>query len=133
MSDFKLYHGDCLDVMKTMPDNHVSSIVTDPPYGLSNHSQADVLACLTAWVSGEAYSHKKKGFMGSEIFEWMHLQFYDNVCREQLDFLYHWLGCNYPCQKSGTVQYDVRHSLDYHSVDKCFDRAAKFYVSVLAS
>lgn len=27
--------GDCLDVMKTFPDNHFSSIVTDPPYGLS--------------------------------------------------------------------------------------------------
>ncbi len=27
--------GDCLEVMKTFPDNHFSSIVTDPPYGLS--------------------------------------------------------------------------------------------------
>ena len=27
--------GDCLDVLKTMPDNSVDSIVTDPPYGLS--------------------------------------------------------------------------------------------------
>src|SRR5215469_11581578 len=27
--------GDCLDVMKTFPDNHFSAIVTDPPYGLS--------------------------------------------------------------------------------------------------
>ena len=29
-----LYHGDCLDVMRTMPDESVHSIVTDPPYGL---------------------------------------------------------------------------------------------------
>lgn len=27
-------HGDCLEVMKTFKDNYVSSIVTDPPYGL---------------------------------------------------------------------------------------------------
>lgn len=27
--------GDCLEVMKTFPDNHFSCIVTDPPYGLS--------------------------------------------------------------------------------------------------
>lgn len=26
--------GDCLEVMKTFPDNHFSCIVTDPPYGL---------------------------------------------------------------------------------------------------
>jgi DNA modification methylase len=30
-----IYIGDCLEVMKTMPDNSVDSIVTDPPYGLS--------------------------------------------------------------------------------------------------
>jgi DNA modification methylase len=27
--------GDCLEVLKTIPDNSVSSVVTDPPYGLS--------------------------------------------------------------------------------------------------
>jgi site-specific DNA-methyltransferase (adenine-specific) len=30
-----LHHGDCLDVLRTMPDNSVDAIVTDPPYGLS--------------------------------------------------------------------------------------------------
>ena len=30
-----VHHGDCLDVLRTMPDNSVDSIVTDPPYGLS--------------------------------------------------------------------------------------------------
>ena len=32
---YRLLLGDCLDVMKSMPDNSVDSIVTDPPYGLS--------------------------------------------------------------------------------------------------
>lgn len=31
----KLIYGDCLEVLRGMPDNHVDSIVTDPPYGLS--------------------------------------------------------------------------------------------------
>jgi site-specific DNA-methyltransferase (adenine-specific) len=31
----KLYHGDCLEVMKIFPENHFSSMITDPPYGLS--------------------------------------------------------------------------------------------------
>ena len=30
-----LKHGDCLEVLKTIPDNSVDSIVTDPPYGIS--------------------------------------------------------------------------------------------------
>jgi DNA modification methylase len=29
-----LHHGDCIDVMRAMPDASVDSIVTDPPYGL---------------------------------------------------------------------------------------------------
>jgi DNA modification methylase len=28
-------HGDCLDVLRSMPDCSVDSVVTDPPYGLS--------------------------------------------------------------------------------------------------
>lgn len=32
---FTLHHGDCLDVLRGMPDASVDSIVTDPPYGLS--------------------------------------------------------------------------------------------------
>jgi DNA modification methylase len=29
-----LYHGDCIEVMREMPDASVDAIVTDPPYGL---------------------------------------------------------------------------------------------------
>jgi len=31
----KLFHGDCLDILKTLEENSIDSIVTDPPYGLS--------------------------------------------------------------------------------------------------
>jgi len=30
----ELWHGDCLDVMRELPDNTVDAICTDPPYGL---------------------------------------------------------------------------------------------------
>jgi DNA modification methylase len=35
VSDYRLLHGDCLDLMKAMDAESVDSIVTDPPYGLS--------------------------------------------------------------------------------------------------
>jgi site-specific DNA-methyltransferase (adenine-specific) len=34
MKNFELHHGDCLAIMKSMPDNSIDSIVTDPPYGI---------------------------------------------------------------------------------------------------
>ena len=34
--------GDCLDIMRLMPANSVDSIVTDPPYGLSDHKPGEV-------------------------------------------------------------------------------------------
>ena len=30
-----LHHGDCLEVLSTLPDNSVDAVITDPPYGLS--------------------------------------------------------------------------------------------------
>ena len=36
MSDIQLYHGDCLEVMKSLPDNSIDSIITDPPYGTTS-------------------------------------------------------------------------------------------------
>lgn len=35
MARFELHLGDCLEVLKTMPDNSVDAVVCDPPYGLS--------------------------------------------------------------------------------------------------
>jgi DNA modification methylase len=57
-----LYLGDCLEELRSIPDNSVDSIVTDPPYGLSN--QPDMMEVLRHWMAGDDYTHKGKGFMG---------------------------------------------------------------------
>ncbi|MEO7849335.1 MAG: hypothetical protein ABIR75_09805, partial [Arachnia sp.] len=47
-----LYHGDCIDVMRTIPDNSVDSIVTDPPYGLGFMGKAwDALPPGFEWAT----------------------------------------------------------------------------------
>lgn len=68
---FDLRLGDCLNTLRAMPDNSVDSIVTDPPYGLSDHKPADVTACLQAWLAGEPYMARKKGFMGKTWDSWV--------------------------------------------------------------
>lgn len=62
-----LYHGDCLDVLRELPDSSVDSIVTDPPYGLSNTKPAQVADVLKAWVTGDTkVVPAGKGFMGKD-------------------------------------------------------------------
>jgi hypothetical protein len=48
-----LRHADCLDVLRTLPVDSASAIVTDPPYGLAGHRPATVTAVITAWCSGD--------------------------------------------------------------------------------
>lgn len=62
MERFTLHHGDCLAVLKTLPDNSVDSIVTDPPYGLSK--EPDMAEVLRHWLAGDDYQHTGSGFMG---------------------------------------------------------------------
>lgn len=68
---FIIHRGDCLEILRDMPDSSVDSVVTDPPYGLSDHKPGDVVACLTAWMAGEEYRPKKKGFMGRAWDSWV--------------------------------------------------------------
>lgn len=39
MPDFNLYLGNCLDVLRDLPAESVDSIVTDPPYGLTQNKK----------------------------------------------------------------------------------------------
>jgi len=55
--------GDCLDVLRSFPDNSVDAVVTDPPYGLNEIK--DLPGLLRAWLEGEDGSEwQTKGFMG---------------------------------------------------------------------
>lgn len=68
MTNIDIRHGDCLEVLRSLEDNSVDSVVTDPPYGLSNTKPAQVSDVLAAWVTGdtEAVPAKKGGFMGKD-------------------------------------------------------------------
>ena len=68
MTSIDIRHGDCLTVLRDLPDNSVDSVVCDPPYGLSNTKPAQVSDVLAAWVTGdtEAVPAKRGGFMGKD-------------------------------------------------------------------
>lgn len=59
----QLLLGDNLKLLRTLPDNSVDAIVTDPPYGLGK--EPDALAMLRDWMEHGHHDVKsKKGFMG---------------------------------------------------------------------
>lgn len=61
-----------MEVLRGMADNSVDSIVTDPPYGLSDHKPGEVVACLTAWIAGKPYEpNGRRGFMGKSWDAWV--------------------------------------------------------------
>ena len=68
LNSVDIRHGDCLEVLRGLPDNSVDSVITDPPYGLSNTKPAQVADVLAAWVTGEteAVPAKRGGFMGKD-------------------------------------------------------------------
>jgi DNA modification methylase len=64
-------HADCLDFLRTLADNSIDSVVTDPPYGLGDTSPENVAACLAAWLSGDEHEAKGGGFMGKTWDSWV--------------------------------------------------------------
>lgn len=85
MSRIRLVHGDCLSVLKKIPDNSVDSVVTDPPYayegGLKAHqwdnfkSPQEFMRFCRAW-GREAFRVLKPGgyvvsFCGNKTYHWM--------------------------------------------------------------
>jgi len=62
-----VYHGNCLDELKNIPDNYVDAIVTDPPYGLGNSDPNYIIDALKMWMDGDrAHIPAGKGFMGKQ-------------------------------------------------------------------
>jgi len=55
----KILHGDCMQLLKTLPDCSIDAIVTDPPYGMSPDGIA------RTWADIEE-GRKLSGFMGKE-------------------------------------------------------------------
>lgn len=67
-----LYHGDCIQIMKTLPERSVDMVFADPPYFLSNggvsiHSGKIVSVDKGEWDKASNYDDVKK-FTA----EWIH-------------------------------------------------------------
>lgn len=61
----KVYHGDCLKVLRDLGPESVDAVVTDPPYGLANTTTELVGQTIGAWMGGDReFIPAGKGFRG---------------------------------------------------------------------
>src|SRR5699024_3531460 len=60
-----IHNGDCVETMNAMPPESVDAIITDPPYGLSNTTPAQVADTITNRAGGDrGHVPTGRGFMG---------------------------------------------------------------------
>jgi site-specific DNA-methyltransferase (adenine-specific) len=59
-----LFHADCRDALRAMPDNSVDSVVTDPPYHLTTDKKGGTGAASLNLNSPAGRSRISTGFMG---------------------------------------------------------------------
>jgi DNA modification methylase len=60
-----LYHADCRDVLRVLPDNSLDSCVTDPPYALVSIVKR-FGSPTAAPAQGDVYARASAGFMGKQ-------------------------------------------------------------------
>ena len=48
MEQFTIHHGECLDILRSLPSGSVDAVVTDPPYGINTKS--DGAGKLNPWA-----------------------------------------------------------------------------------
>jgi len=93
---YRLYHGDCLAVLQSLPENSIDLIFADPPYNLSN----DGFTCQ----NGQMVSVNKGGWDKSRGFE------------EDYEFHLRWLDA---CKRVLKINGSLWFSGTYHSIYQC--------------
>lgn len=66
-----IIYGDSVVELKRLEADSISAVVTDPPYGLGNTSPKNVTECLSAWVQGETWTPRGRGFMDKSWDAWV--------------------------------------------------------------
>jgi site-specific DNA-methyltransferase (adenine-specific) len=61
----QIIQGDSLEVLKSFDENSISTVICDPPYGLSSHPEKVIRKVFFEWLNGnDGYIPDTKGFMG---------------------------------------------------------------------
>ena len=89
----KLLQGDCLDLLKTLPDGSVDLILTDPPYyvGMTHNAQKATftdLSMLKPFFTQLFYEFKRVAKQGAFVYvftDWRTVPFLQPLFSDMLD------------------------------------------------
>lgn len=91
----KIIHGDCLEVMKEIPDNSIDAVITDPPYG-TGYGKVAGDETLEVYLNSLAQIFrvlKDKTFLIIYCFP---LYVPEVIAKaREVGFRYRWIGMNY--------------------------------------
>ena len=62
----RILHGDCREVLKTLPDSSVDSVVTDPPYHLTTGKKGGTGEASVSLATPHGRARVTTGFMGMQ-------------------------------------------------------------------
>src|SRR5574343_436437 len=54
----KIHQGDCLEILRLMPDECVDLVFTDPPYGHNNNNNGDLISRWEAALGKGVYNQE---------------------------------------------------------------------------
>ena len=58
-----IYHGDCIEGMKNLPDNSVDMVLTDPPYGMTQNKWDTVVDMDAFWKETKRVTKKNSAIL----------------------------------------------------------------------
>lgn len=118
--NYELHHGDCLEVMRTIPDASVDCVLTDPPYGTTACKWDSVIPFEPMWEQLKRIANPKAAIclFGSQPFTSA------LVMSNPKMFAYEWIW-----EKSRPSNFVFAHKgpLKYHENISVFYSALPFY------
>lgn len=102
MDGIKLFQGDCLEVMKNIPDNSVDVVITDPPYLHVKGGMKSNKLNKGVWESNSYMNKNMSDFGKTKIFNFLDIA--NKKCKKtnmfifcsklQLEFYFQWISEN---------------------------------------
>jgi len=117
----QLLHGNCLELMKSIPDGSIDAIITDPPYGTTACKWDSVIPFEPMWAELKRIIKPNGAIVlfGSEPFS-SHLRL-SNIKQYKYDWIWHKSKCGSaftskyrPQQKHETISIFGKNKINYY-------------------